>query len=79
MVDGKLKSPRVALGSISPKPHEVAAANEFLEGKTLDEATAAAAADLILKDAKPLEHNAYKVPLAHALIRRTLLKLKGDA
>jgi hypothetical protein len=26
-----------------------------------------------------LEHNAYKVPLAHALIRRTLLKLKGDA
>ncbi|MEI6393230.1 MAG: FAD binding domain-containing protein [Verrucomicrobiota bacterium] len=79
VVDGKLKSPRVALGSISPKPHEVAAANEFLEGKTLDEATAAAAADLILKDAKPLEHNAYKVPLAHALIRRTLLKLKGDA
>jgi len=79
VADGKLKSPRVALGSISPKPHQVAAANEFLEGKTLDEATASAAADLILKDAKPLEHNAYKVPLAHALIRRTLLKLKGDA
>jgi xanthine dehydrogenase YagS FAD-binding subunit len=79
VVDGKLKSPRVALGSISPKPHEVAAANEFLEGKSLDEATAAVAADLVLKDAKPLEHNAYKVPLAHALIRRTLLKLKGDA
>jgi xanthine dehydrogenase YagS FAD-binding subunit len=79
VVDGKLKSPRVALGSVSPKPHEVAAANEFLEGKALDEATAAAAADLILKDAKPLEHNAYKVPLAHALIRRTLLKLKGEA
>jgi CO/xanthine dehydrogenase FAD-binding subunit len=34
---------------------------------------------MILQDAKPLEHNAYKVPLAHALIRRTLLKLKGDA
>jgi xanthine dehydrogenase YagS FAD-binding subunit len=79
VADGKLRSPRVALGSISPKPHEVGAANEFLEGKTLDEATAAAAADLILKDAKPLEHNAYKVPLAHALIRRTLLKLKGAA
>jgi xanthine dehydrogenase YagS FAD-binding subunit len=79
VADGKLKSPRVALGSVSPKPHEVTAANEFLEGKTLDEATAAAAADLILKDAKPLEHNAYKVPLAHALIRRTLLKLKGAA
>lgn len=79
VVGGKLKSPRVALGSISPVPHEVAAANEFLDGKTLDEATVAQAADLILKEAKPLELNAYKVPMAHALIRRTLLKLKGDA
>jgi len=74
---GKLRQPRVALGSISPVPHLVEAANNFLDGKALDDATASAAADLILKDAKPLEHNAYKVPLAHALIRRTLLSLKG--
>jgi xanthine dehydrogenase YagS FAD-binding subunit len=79
VVDGKLKSPRVALGSISPVPHQVEAANSFLDGKILDDATVSQAADLILKDAKPLEHNAYKMPMAHALIRRTLLKLKGDA
>ena len=78
VVDGKLKSPRVALGSISPVPHQVEAANRFLEGKVLDDATAGQAADLILQGAKPLEHNAYKVPLAHALIRRTLLKLGGQ-
>lgn len=78
VVDGKLKSPRIALGSISPVPHQVAAANSFLDGKTLDDAIATQAANMILKDAKPLEMNAYKVPLAHALIRRTLLKLKGD-
>ena len=77
VVDGKLKSPRVTLGSISPVPHQVEAANSFLDGKVLDDATATQAADLILKDAKPLEHNAYKMPIAHALIRRTLLKLKG--
>ncbi|MGH8024624.1 MAG: FAD binding domain-containing protein [Limisphaerales bacterium] len=77
VVDGKLDKPRVAVGSISPVPHQVAAANEYLDGKPLDEATVSAAADLILKDAKPLQHNAYKVPMAHALIRRTLLKLKG--
>jgi xanthine dehydrogenase YagS FAD-binding subunit len=76
---GKLKSPRVALGSISPVPHQVEAANQFLEGKALDDTVATAAADMILKDARPLEHNAYKVPMAHALIRRTLLKLKGVA
>ena len=77
VVGGKLSQPRVALGSLSPVPHQVAAANAFLDGQTLDDDTASQAADLILKDAKPLEHNAYKVPMAHALIRRTLLKLKG--
>ena len=79
VVDGKLKLPRVALGSISNVPHQVEAANRFLDGKVLDDAVATQAADLILKDAKPLEHNAYKLPMAHALIRRALLKLKGDA
>jgi xanthine dehydrogenase YagS FAD-binding subunit len=77
VVDGKLSQPRVALGCISPVPHQVQAANDFLDGKTLDDATASQAADLILKGAQPHEHNGYKVPLAHALIRRTLLKLKG--
>jgi xanthine dehydrogenase YagS FAD-binding subunit len=74
---GKLKKTRVALGSISPVPHQVEAANNFLDGKTLDDQTASQAAGMILKDAKPLQHNAYKVPMAHALIRRTLLKLIG--
>jgi xanthine dehydrogenase YagS FAD-binding subunit len=77
VADGKLKSPRVAVGCISPVPHQVQAANDFLNGKTLDDATVSKAADMILADATPLEHNGYKVPLAHALIRRTLLKLKG--
>jgi xanthine dehydrogenase YagS FAD-binding subunit len=79
VVDGKLNQPRVALGSISPVPHQVQAANDFLDGKTLDDATVSKAADMILAGATPLEHNGYKVPLAHALVRRTLLKLKGEA
>jgi len=77
VTNGKLSQPRVALGCISPMPHQVQAANDFLEGKTLDEDTVSKAADMILKGAEPLEFNGYKVPLAHALIRRTLLKLKG--
>ncbi len=77
VVDGKLSKPRVALGSISPVPHQVEEANQFLEGRTLDDDTVSKAADMILAGAKPLEHNGFKVPLAHALIRRTLLKLKG--
>jgi xanthine dehydrogenase YagS FAD-binding subunit len=49
--------------------------NAFLEGKVLTDEVAAQAADLILRDAEPLAHNAYKVPLARALVRRALAKL----
>ena len=71
----KLSQPRVALGSISNVPHQVEAANAFLEGKALTEDIAGQAADMILKDAQPLAQNAYKVPISNALIRRTLMQL----
>ena len=77
-IDGKtLRSARVVLGVVAPIPWQVDEANAVLEGKELTEALAAQVADLILRDAEPLAHNAYKVPLAHALIRRTLGRLVG--
>lgn len=74
---GRLSNARVALGAISNIPHQVKAANDFLEGKQLDDALASKAADLILENAHPHSENGYKVPLAHALIRRTLLQLNA--
>ncbi len=71
----KLAGARVVLGQVSPIPYRSDEADKFLEGKTLDDAVATRAAELLLKDATPFQHNAYKVPLAQALIRRTLLKL----
>jgi xanthine dehydrogenase YagS FAD-binding subunit len=75
-VDGrKLSKVRVVIGAAAPIPYQVPASHELLEGKELDDALAARAADLILKDADPLAHNGYKVPIAHAMIRRTLKQL----
>jgi xanthine dehydrogenase YagS FAD-binding subunit len=75
-VDGrKLSRVRVVLGAVAPIPYQVPAAHEFLEGKELDDALVARAADLILRGAEPLAHNGYKAPVAHALIRRTLKQL----
>jgi xanthine dehydrogenase YagS FAD-binding subunit len=71
----KLSQVRVVLGAVSPVPHEVPAAHELLEGKELDDELAGRVADLILKDAAPFAHNGYKVPIAHALVRRTLKQL----
>jgi xanthine dehydrogenase YagS FAD-binding subunit len=72
---GVITDARVALGAVAPVPYVVEEANQFLEGKALTDENASHAAELILKDAKPLAHNGYKVPLAHTLIRRTLLAL----
>jgi xanthine dehydrogenase YagS FAD-binding subunit len=75
-VDGKkLSQVKIALGAVSPVPYQVKAANDFLEGKTLDDATAGRAASLILEKAHVFEHNGYKVPLIRALVRRTLTQL----
>jgi xanthine dehydrogenase YagS FAD-binding subunit len=74
---GKVKSARLVLGAVAPVPFQVSAVNEFLVGKSLDAATVQAAAERMLQEAKPREHNGYKVPLAQALVRRTLLKLVG--
>jgi xanthine dehydrogenase YagS FAD-binding subunit len=75
VTDGKITHARVALGAVAPVPYMVEAAHHYLEGKPLTDEHASKAADIILKDAKPLAQNGYKVPLAHTLIRRTLLAL----
>ena len=73
--DGKLHGVRVALGCIAPVPWLVDEANKFLEGKEPTDENASRAADMILLEAKPERDNAYKVPLAQALIRRAILRL----
>jgi xanthine dehydrogenase YagS FAD-binding subunit len=75
-MDGKkISKARIVLGAVSPVPYEVAPANEWLEGKTLDEATCDKVSEMIFAKAKIFEHNGYKVPMGRALVRRTLMKL----
>jgi xanthine dehydrogenase YagS FAD-binding subunit len=71
----KLSQVKIALGAISPVPHEVKAANDFLEGKTLDDVATSKAADLILEKAQAHSQNSYKIPIARTLVRRTLAQL----
>lgn len=73
--DGKISGARIVLGAVAPVPFEVEKANQLLEGGVLDDKSATAAADLVLQEAMPLAQNGYKVPIAHALIRRALAKL----
>jgi len=75
-LDGnKLSQARITLGAVSNIPYQVEAANTFLEGKSLDEGTTAKVADLILEKVHVQPFNGYKIPIARALIHRTLMKL----
>lgn len=72
---GAWRGVRVALGCVAPIPWQSEAVTAFLEGKPATEANALAAADLLLKEAKPHEKNGYKLPLAKTLMKRALLAL----
>jgi xanthine dehydrogenase YagS FAD-binding subunit len=72
---GKLTDARVALGAIANVPYQVKAANDLLEGKTIDDTLASKVAELILENAHAHSSNGYKIPLVRALIRRTLMQL----
>jgi xanthine dehydrogenase YagS FAD-binding subunit len=75
-VDGnKISQARIVLGAVSNIPYQVEAANTFLEGKELGEETSAKVADIILEKAHVQPFNGYKIPIARALIHRTLMKL----
>ncbi len=75
LVDGRLRDARVALGCVAPIPWRRKEADALLEGQPPSEVTSTAAADALLRDAEPQEHNGYKLPLARTLVRRAVAAL----
>ena len=68
---------RLVLGGVAPIPWRVPKAEAALIGKTLNSDVLATAARIALEGAKPLEKNAYKIPLTQTLVRRALAKAGG--
>ncbi|MBQ8537631.1 MAG: FAD binding domain-containing protein [Clostridia bacterium] len=71
--EGKVTDANIVLGAVAPVPMKRDAAEAYLKGKTIDEGVAAAAAEMCLEGALPLSDNAYKIDVARALVKRTLL------
>jgi xanthine dehydrogenase YagS FAD-binding subunit len=69
-----VRDARLVLGGVAPIPWRVPAAEKFLVGKQLSADVLAEAGKIALAEAKPLEKNAYKIPLAQTLVRRALAK-----
>jgi len=75
--DKSVQAARIVLGGVAPIPWRVPEAEKFLIGKTLTREVLTEAGKLALKDAVPMEKNAYKVPLTQTLVRRALAKAGG--
>ncbi len=72
LTDGAISNIGLAMGGVAHKPWKLNEAEEFLMGKKPTEANFKKAADLAMKDAKPFEDNAYKVPMGKNAIVRAL-------
>jgi xanthine dehydrogenase YagS FAD-binding subunit len=76
---GTVSEVRVALGGVAHKPWRARRAEQHLTGKRATEANFRAAAEAELAAAKPLEGNAFKVPLARNTIVSMLRTLTEEA
>jgi xanthine dehydrogenase YagS FAD-binding subunit len=74
----KVQDVRIVLGGVAPIPWRVPAAEKFLMGKQLSADVLSEVGKIALAEAKPLEKNAYKVPLTQTLVRRALAKVGGQ-
>jgi xanthine dehydrogenase YagS FAD-binding subunit len=69
----QIRQVRLALGGVAHKPWRLTNAEQFLVGKAAIAATFEQAAEIALRDAKPLWGNQFKVALSKRLIRRALI------
>jgi xanthine dehydrogenase YagS FAD-binding subunit len=70
--NNRIAKARLASGGVAHKPWRWYAAEQFLKGKLPDAATFAKAAELVIKEVKPLANNQFKVPMLQGAIATAL-------
>ena len=69
---GVCRDARIVLGAVAPVPYRAKAAEEVVRGNLLDKRQAELATKAVLKDARPMSSNAYKIEIAKSLVKRVL-------
>jgi xanthine dehydrogenase YagS FAD-binding subunit len=74
----RIVSAHLAMGGVAHKPWPLTAAEQFLKGKAATKANFSLAAELAMRDARPLTHNKFKIELGGRTIISALeIALKG--
>lgn len=76
---GLIRDARIALGSVARKPWRLGAAEAALAGLPLTRESVLPPIRAALAEARPLEHNAYKIEMAANAAMRALLAAGGEA
>jgi xanthine dehydrogenase YagS FAD-binding subunit len=71
--DGMVRQARIALGGVATRPWRVPAAEAALAGQRLDRAAALEAGRVAFADARPGQHNGFKVALGTAAVADALM------
>ena len=75
VTNGRVQEVRIAFGGLAHKPWRAARAEASLRGAAATEESYRRAAEAELADAKPLKHNAFKVPMARNTLQMLLRQL----
>jgi xanthine dehydrogenase YagS FAD-binding subunit len=79
-LDGnRIRTARVALGCVAPRPWRLRAAEKALVGSRLEDAELRQALDEDFRAARPLAHNGFKIELARRAATRALVMAGGRA
>ena len=70
--NGIIEEARIAVNGVAPRPLRMTAVENAVRGESLDETTAERVSELAVRGAKPLRHNAYKIPLMRNLVKRSI-------
>lgn len=69
---GRIVRARLAANGVGPRPLRLRRVEEAIRGRPVTEETAELAGRLAIEGARPLQHNAFKVPLLRNLVRRAV-------
>lgn len=77
MNGNQIKQTRIAMGGVAHKPWRALEAEKFLAGKEATEANFRQAAEMEMRQAKPLEHNKFKIELGTRAVVLALTKARN--
>ena len=72
--NGTISQVGLAMGGVAHKPWRLTEAEAFLTGKSPSEENFAEAGVIAMREARPLEHNEYKVPMGEKAVARALVQ-----